>query len=186
MNNRVDVVAWLEANLKKKRFEHVMGVLKVSLELAEAHGVSKEKAEIAALFHDYAKNFSDEEMLKRIEDENLQDENLSVCASINLYHGIVGASIAEKEYGIFDRDILNAIEHHTFGRAGMSKLEKITYLSDMTEPSRNFKGVEEIREKAFLDLDKAMVMAIDKTLLYLIGRGEAININTIFARNSLL
>jgi len=186
MPNREDVVQWLCANLKKKRYDHVMGVLEVALKLSEAHGVPKEKAETAALFHDYAKNFSDEQMLKRIEDGNLHDENLSVCASINLYHGIVGASIAEKEYGICDRDILNAIRNHTFGRDGMSKLEKIIYLADIIEPSRNFEGVEEIRRKAFVDMDKAMVMAIDKTLLYLIGRGEAININTIFARNDLL
>jgi len=186
MFNREDVVAWLFANLKKKRFDHVMGVLKVAVQLSEVYGVAKEKAETAALFHDYAKNFSDEEMLKRIEAENLHDENLSVCDSINLYHGIVGASIAKKEYGIDDLDILNAVRNHTFGRAGMSKLEKIIYLADMIEPSRNFEEVEEIRGKAFLDLDKATIVAIDKTLLYLIGIGEAININTIMARNDLL
>jgi len=186
MFNRKDVVKWLSGNLKKNRFDHVMGVLNVALELAEVHGVSKEKAETAALFHDYAKNFSDEEMLTHIENENLYDDNLSVCDSLNLYHGIVGARIAEKEYGIDDSDILNAIINHTFGRVGMSKLEKIIYLSDMVEASRNFEGVEEIRKIAFLDLDKAMIVAIDKTLIYLIGRGEAININTICARNDLL
>ncbi len=186
MFKRKDVVKWLSGNLKKTRFDHVMGVLNVAVELAEVHGVSKEKAETAALFHDYAKNFSDEEMLTHIENENLYDDNLSVCDSLNLYHGIVGARIAEKEYGIDDSDILNAIINHTFGRVGMSKLEKIIYLSDMMEASRNFEGVEEIRKIAFLDLDKAMIVAIDKTLIYLIGRGEAININTICARNDLL
>jgi predicted HD superfamily hydrolase involved in NAD metabolism len=186
MNNRKDLVSWLAGNLKKTRFKHVMGVLEVALELAEAHGVSKEKAETAALFHDYAKNFDDEAMLRYVNEKNLHDEHLTICGSINLYHGIVAASIAEKKYGVQDQDILSAIRNHTFGRAGMSKLEKIIYLADIIEISRDFEGVDEIREKAFLDLDQALIKAIDKTLLYLIGKGEVININTIYARNDLL
>ncbi|MBK5251450.1 MAG: bis(5'-nucleosyl)-tetraphosphatase (symmetrical) YqeK [Peptostreptococcaceae bacterium] len=186
MNNQEDLVFWLAGNLKKSRFKHVMGVLEVAIELAEAHGVSKDKAETAALFHDYAKNFSDDEMRIYVDKQNLRDEHLSICGSINLYHGIVGASIAEKKYGVKDRDVLNAIMNHTFGRTGMSKLEKIIYLADIMEISRDFEGVDEIREKAFSDLDQAILAAIDKTLLYLIGKGEVININTIYARNDLI
>jgi predicted HD superfamily hydrolase involved in NAD metabolism len=163
-----------------------MGVLEVALELAEAHEVSKEKAETAALFHDYAKNFTDDEMRRYVDEKNLCDEHLTICDSINLYHGIVGASIAEKKYGVKDRDVLNAIRNHTFGRAGMSKLEKIIYLADIMEISRDFEGVDEIRKKAFSDLDQAVLEAIDRTLLYLIGKGEVININTIYARNDLV
>ncbi len=186
MNNREELVSWLEGNLKKSRFKHVMGVLDVAIELAEAHGVSKEKAEKAALFHDYAKNFTDDKMRRYVNEQNLRDEYLTICGSINLYHGIVGASIAEKKYGVKDRDVLSAIRNHTFGRANMSKLEKIIYLADIMEISRDFEGVDEIREKAFSDLDQAVLGAIDKTLLYLIEKGEAININTIYARNDLL
>jgi predicted HD superfamily hydrolase involved in NAD metabolism len=186
MNNREDLISWLAGNLKKSRFKHVMGVLDVALELAEAHGVLKEKAETAALFHDYAKNFTDDEMRGYVDKNNLRDEHMTLCGSMNLYHGIVGASIAEKKYGVKDRDVLSAIRNHTFARADMSKLEKIIYLADIMEISRDFEGVDAIREKAFSDLDQAVLEAIDKTLLYLIGKKEVININTIYARNDLL
>lgn len=186
MNNQEELVSWLKRNLKKKRFIHVMGVLEAAVELAEIHGVSREKAETAALFHDYAKNFTDDEMRKYVNEQNLSDEYLTICNSMNLYHGIVGASIAEKKYGVKDKDILNAIRNHTFGRAGMSKLEKIIYLADIMEISRDFEGVDEIRKKAFLDLNQAMLEAINQTLLFLIRNGEIININTIHARNDLV
>ena len=55
-----------------------------------------------------------------------------------LWHGPVGAIIARNEFGIEDEDILNAIRFHTTGRAGMSTLEKLIYVSDMIEPGRNF------------------------------------------------
>ena len=45
-------------------------------------------------------------------------------------------------FKIEDEDILQAIKYHTTGRAGMSNLEKIIYISDMIEPSRQFFGVE--------------------------------------------
>lgn len=186
MNNKEVLLARLKKNLKESRYNHVIGVKEAAIELAKVHGVSSDKAETAALFHDYAKNFTDDKMRRYVNEQNLRDEYLTICGSINLYHGIVGASIAEKKYGVKDRDVLSAIRNHTFGRANMSKLEKIIYLADIMEISRDFEGVDEIREKAFSDLDQAVLGAIDKTLLYLIEKGEAININTIYARNDLL
>ena len=186
MNNKEVLLARLKKNLKESRYNHVIGVKEAAIELAKVHGVSSDKAETAALFHDYAKNFTNDEMRKYIEEKNLRDETLSVCNSINLYHGIVGASIAEDEYGVKDRDILNAIKNHTFGRAGMSKLEKIIYLADIIEKSRDFEGLEEIRNKAFADLNGAMLEAVNQTLLYLIRKNQAININTIYARNEFV
>ena len=62
-----------------------------------------------------------------------------------LWHGPVGAIIARDEFDITDEDTLNAIRFHTTGRAGMSLLEKLIYVSDMIEPGRDFPGVEHIK-----------------------------------------
>ncbi len=63
-----------------------------------------------------------------------------------LWHAPVGAIIAASEFNVTDKEVLNAIRYHTTGRAGMSKLEKVIYVADMTEPGRNFPGVENLRE----------------------------------------
>lgn len=41
----------------------------------------------------------------------------------------------------------------------MSLMEKIIYLADYMEPTRDFPGVEKLRELAWTDLDRAMLLA---------------------------
>ena len=68
----------------------------------------------------------------------------------------------------------------------MSILDKVIYLSDKIEPSRNMEGVEEVRKMVWEDLDRAMLMVLDKELLYLISEGLLIHPVSIKARNSIL
>lgn len=76
----------------------------------------------------------------------------------------------EKEFNIDDEDILNAIKFHTTGRAGMSDLEKIIYISDMIEPSRNFPGVEDLRKIANIDLEEGMLSCVQHSMAFLIKK----------------
>ena len=71
--------------------------------------------------------------------ENKVDERLFLFHH-ELWHAPVGAIIASSEFNVIDKEVLNAVKYHTTGRAGMSKLEKVIYVSDMTEPGRNFSG----------------------------------------------
>ena len=81
-----------------------------------------------------------------------------------LTHSFLGAKMAERDFGITDDDILNAIKYHTTGRAGMSLLEKIVYIADCIEPNREYySGLKEIRELAYVDIDKAMKFALKNT-----------------------
>ena len=54
-----------------------------------------------------------------------------------LLHSPAGATLAKNEFGIEDKEILDAICYHTTGRGDMTLLEKIVYLADKIEPSRN-------------------------------------------------
>ncbi|OTE88414.1 HD domain-containing protein, partial [Escherichia coli] len=51
----------VQMQMSQKRFEHVLGVEKTAVALAEKYGASPVKASIAALTHDYAKERSAEE-----------------------------------------------------------------------------------------------------------------------------
>ena len=53
-----------------------------------------------------------------------------------LIHAKLGAYLAENEYGIKDREVLDAITYHTTGRPEMTMLEKILYIADYIEPNR--------------------------------------------------
>jgi len=68
----------------------------------------------------------------------------------------------------------------------MSLLDKIIYLSDKIEPLRNNEGVEEVRKMVWKDLNRAVLMVLDKGLIYLISKGSLINPISIEARNNIL
>lgn len=68
----------------------------------------------------------------------------------------------------------------------MSKLDKIIYIADMIEPSRNFDGVEEIRNTTLNNLDEGVLLGLSHTLKFLLDKNSLIDINTIRARNYLI
>ena len=86
----------------------------------------------------------------------------------------MGAYLVEKEAGITDVEILDAIRYHTSGRPKMTLLEKIIYLADYIEPGRHFPGVEEVREIAKTDLDNALIQAIQNTIIFLMKKNQRI------------
>ena len=122
-----EIKDYLRSNLKPARYGHVLGVVNTAIKLAETYGEDKEKAEIAALCHDVAKNMSNEELRKIIEDENIilsiDEENTK-----ELWHSIIAPIIAKKVFEIKDEEILNAMRWHTTGKENMTNLEKIVYL----------------------------------------------------------
>lgn len=171
--------------LGEYRYKHTLNVLEIGLKLARTYNIPKEKVQIAALLHDYEKEISLEKAKELLLEHGVFIEDQSMI-NIDLIHGELASFIAKADFGIEDKDILNAIKYHTTGRAEMSVLEKIIYLADLIEPSRNIDKLNQIREMAYIDLDKAVLMAMDNTIEYLISRGSLINIDTINARNYII
>lgn len=56
----------------------------------------------------------------------------------------------------------------------MSLMEKILYLSDSMEPTRNYDGVEELRALAFQDLDEAMILGLRMSCETVKSRGQLV------------
>lgn len=181
---RSKAISIIRDHLPEKRFIHTMGVMETAIQLANKYGCDEKKAELAAIFHDYAKYRPAEEMKKIIVEEQLPEELLAFNTEI--WHGPVGAILVKKEIGIEDEDILNAIRYHTTGRPEMTLLEKIVFLADYIEPGRSFPGVEEVRELAKTNLDEAVFRSLQNTIIYLAKKKFAIYKDTIDTYNSFL
>ncbi|NLX61572.1 MAG: HD domain-containing protein [Tissierellia bacterium] len=175
----------LKADIGIKRFEHSLRVMETSIKLANRYNFSVEKAAIAGLLHDCGKLKGETNLLKVSSDFGIILDSMTKCNS-ELIHSILGAAIAEKEYGIKDQEILRAIRYHTTGRENMSLLEKIVYIADLIEPGRSFEGVDKLRRLALEDLDKCLLYSLDNTLKFLIEKKKLIHIDSIKARNYLL
>lgn len=169
----------------EKRFNHSIRVMETALGLAKIYDYNLEKTRTAALLHDCAKYTDKLYLLKLANDFDIILDDV-MLHNYELIHGPLGAKIAEKEYGIIDVEILNAIRFHTTGRENMTLLDKIIYISDYIEPGRNFAGVDEVRALAFKSLDESILLAMDNTIKFLINKNNFIHLNTINARNYIL
>ena len=185
MWKETEIISYIKEKLPNKRYEHVLGVKASAVKLAERYGEDMEKAAIAALIHDCAKKMKDEELIAIVEKAGYSPDWVEEI-SPQLLHGMAAAIIAKDQMDVEDTDILDAVTYHTTGRAEMSLLEKIIYIADYIEPSRDFPGVKELRKTAFEDLDKAMLMSLENTIKYIIEKKQLLHTNTVDARNSLL
>ncbi len=173
----------IEEKLSAKRFKHVLGVEEMCVILAEKNGADIEKARIAALLHDYMKETNIEVLKEMCKDV---PEIKGYETLLEILHGFAGAMAAEKEFGIKDTDILNAIKYHTIGRENMSLLEKIVYIGDAIEMGRNYPCVDEIRKETLKDLDSGIIMEVNRKIEYLKEKGGIIHIDTIKMRDNLI
>ena len=180
-----EMKARLKSILKPKRYVHSLGVCDTAVKMAKLFGVDKEKAYLAGLLHDCAKCFDNQKQTELCAQYGIELSEITIkCPAV--IHAPLGAAVARAEYGIEDEDILRAISLHTTGGCDMTKLDKIIYIADMIEPSRDYKGVDELRREAKKDLDNAMFMALQSTLKFNLKKGSLIHPDTIDAWNDLL
>lgn len=170
-----DINKKLHYVLSPERFAHTQSVAYEALKLAKHYNCNEEKAFLAGLLHDCAKNFSNDEKIKMCKEFDVEIDDI-LFKQPDLIHSFLGAEVAKHDYFIDDEDILNAIRYHTTGRAKMSKLEKIIYLADYIEPTRkSFDGIEQARELSYKDLNKAIKFVLKQTIEYNTNKNRLIH-----------
>lgn len=170
--------------LSEKRFVHCCGVAELSKDLAKNLGVDPQKAYLAGLVHDIAKEKNLDEMIYLCDKFGVETDSLErTCTA--LMHAPAGAAILP-QYGITDSDIINAVRYHTVGRYGMSPLEKIIYLADMAEPSRVYDGAETLRRLLKADFEAAFAEALRRSVVWNMEKGNAVHPGSLSAWNELI
>ena len=170
--------------LKPKRMPHVLGTEQEAVKLARMYGVDETKARIAALLHDCTKKLEMDEQLALCKEYGIELDELEQKA-LKLLHSRTGAEIARRVFGV-DEEVYNAIRWHTTGRANMTKLEKILYLADYIEPSRDFDDVEPLRKVVYEDLDRGLLLGLQMTVEEMKAMGNPVHHNTLDAKDYLI
>lgn len=160
--------------LSEKRFTHTVNVRDKAAELAALYGASGEKAALAALLHDAAKELPKEELLQILRENAIIAGNAENSPS-PVWHGVCAAILAQTRWGVRDREVLDAIRYHTTGRPGMTKLDKIIFLSDMISAERSYPEVEELRRLSRQDLDTAVATALRYNVEWMEACGKTID-----------
>ncbi|CCQ93704.1 conserved hypothetical protein [[Clostridium] ultunense Esp] len=180
MWSKEELLRKTKEQVKEKRFNHILGVVKTAADLAERFGADPEKAEIAAILHDYCKEWP----VERLRNLLIKHEDLLwLRFSPVLWHAPAAAYVAREEFQIGDQEIFDAIYYHTTGRAGMSLLDEVIWLADYVEPGRDFEGVEEARRLTVKSLAEGMRFGLKHSIAYLLKKEEAIYPLTFEAYN---
>ncbi|MBF1208577.1 MAG: bis(5'-nucleosyl)-tetraphosphatase (symmetrical) YqeK, partial [Fusobacterium periodonticum] len=124
------------------------------------------------------KNICKNNFLNELSDEDLENNEI--------LHGFAGAYYVNKEFGIEDSEVLNAIKYHTIGSKDMTLVEKIIYIADAIEYGRNYPSVTEIREETFKNLNKGILMEIEHKEKYLESIGKKSHPNTSQLKENIL
>ena len=167
---RIEIKKKLKEILSPKRYEHTLGVEYTAATLAMRYGADMDKALMAGLLHDCAKQVPTAEKLEACRHFQLP---VSVYEQQNpeLLHAKLGAAYARAYYGIEDEEILSAITWHTTGRPGMTLLDKILYVADFMEPNRDqASNLPEVRALAYRDLDACLFRILEDSITYLNSR----------------
>ncbi|MFP4132945.1 MAG: bis(5'-nucleosyl)-tetraphosphatase (symmetrical) YqeK [Halothece sp.] len=183
MVEREKVIAWLENHVPPARIEHIVGVEKMSKELAITHNADAEKAQTAGLMHDLAKYFPADQLLAMAKEKGIEVDEICVVRP-HLLHADVSAMVAEETFQVKDQEILSAIAQHTLGNARMSPLSSIIFVADKLEPTRGeTEELNTMREVARENLYRGVYQVCDVAIKKLIQKGRPIHPRTVATRN---
>ncbi len=179
--------ALLRKLLGHGRYAHSLYTTELALRLAPAAGVPQQKAALAALLHDCARDLGQAAQnrycLKRAPRSALTGRMLKEAPV--LAHAWAGAALAAEKFGVKDPEILEAIEQHATGAPGMGPLARLVYVSDMANEGRGFSEAGLVRKLAFKDLGAAFRAANYVKLVYAFSGGGWVHPLSVALWNSL-
>jgi predicted HD superfamily hydrolase involved in NAD metabolism len=165
----------LAARLSAESYAHCQRTAAAAVELAGRFGVDVTSAELAGLLHDYARDEDPSGLVAAAGRLGVPVLPLEMEHPY-LLHARVGAAMARRDLPGIDEAVLSAISVHTVGGVPMSDLDKVVYLADMIEPSRDFRGLAELRAACEREpLDECFRLAYGGTLRHLKERGRPVH-----------
>ena len=138
--------AELAQRVKSKRFEHSLGVSEMAGRMARIYGADEGLARLAGLLHDWDKGYDDEGIRRRVAELGLMEQLASYMDMPHLLHGPTAAAALKRDFPQLPDALLQSIRLHTTGAVRMTDLDMIVYTADAIEPSRDYPGIEVLRQ----------------------------------------
>ncbi len=169
--------------LRDKRYDHSLSVATHAKMLAKKNKVSKWKdLYLAGIVHDMFK-YKDIEWQKSYIIANTDLEELPPEPAL---HGYTASIWLEKEYGLKNKKILNAIKYHTTANGNMSKFDKILYVADKISSDRKDDEARITRKLAYQNLDLTFKRILRNTVSKLERKNIKLDKNTQEAYDNYL
>jgi predicted HD superfamily hydrolase involved in NAD metabolism len=142
-------ISFLKKVLTPSRLQHSLGVMQVMGELTDVYALDREKAITAGLLHDAGKDLPPAQQQQIIQEAGIEIDFPCDHNYLLYLHGPAGAYFVQKELGITDPLIIDAISMHTFYGNGENYDTPFLWclrFADILEPNRNWSSVRWFRD----------------------------------------
>jgi predicted HD superfamily hydrolase involved in NAD metabolism len=159
------------------RYQHSLSVAELAGVLGKHHGWNVDRARLAGLLHDWAKEWTPQNLARYVENNGIKIPNLKFIQKVspNLLHAYVGShEVRERNWITNPRDI-HAIASHSLGDMKMGVEDKILFVADLASPDRIFPEAKDVRELAKIDLKKGFIEALRIKIQYQLKKYKAIH-----------
>ena len=181
-----EIAEIVRQRLKPKRWLHTLGCMKLAAKWSKYYGLKSETCQLAALLHDSWRDVAPHTAISFAREYGLEISSMQLDYPV-LLHGPLASLWAEQSLSITDEDVLEAIYWHTTGREGLRPLAMLIYCVDSLEEQRIYAGVETLRASlGKAPLAEICLAVIEQSISYQLQKKEAIALDTISWRNSLL
>ena len=93
----------------------------------------------------------------------------------SLLHGRAASVVLKNEFGVTNKDVLEAVANHTFGKPKMCNLAKILYVSDKIEPGRPQVTQEYLEKIEKKSLNELVSYVLEENIDYLNKKGKSVS-----------
>ena len=175
----------LAQRVKPKRFEHSLGVSRTAADMARIYGADEQLARLAGLLHDWDKGYDDKGIRARVAELGLGEQLASYMDMPHLLHGPTAAAALAQRFPQLPPELIQAIRLHTTGAVEMTDLDMIVYTADAIEPSRDYPGIDALREQVgTVPLEELYLVTFQHVLENLVQRRKRIHPDTVTVWNS--
>lgn len=164
--------SYAKAHVSESRYAHSVRTALTAQRMCRIYGLDPEMGYLAGIAHDICKSMNDQKMLALCEAgcEPVTDIEKSKPA---LLHGKAGAVLLAKKFKVTDKDLIEAVANHTFGKPGMCELAKILFIADKVEPGRDHVTESYLEELFSMSLNESLKAVLSESFSYLKSKGKS-------------
>lgn len=155
------------------RYEHSVRTAETARRMCCMYGLNPESGYFAGIAHDICKEMGERLLLSLSGRDGLPMSDLERDKP-SLLHGRAAAAMLRSDFGVEDRDVLDAVRFHTFGMPGMCDLAKVLYAADKIEPGRGHVTKAYLERLFSMPLDELVLNVVRENIGYLDKRGKPV------------
>lgn len=166
---------------------HIARVRGIARELAGAHGIDANVAELTAAAHDVARHIAGPQLIEEAERLGIAVNAVERQVPI-LLHGPVGAGWLAEDGSVTGAEVLEGVRWHTTAHPDLTPVGHVVFIADKLDPhkARTYPFQEQVRDAAFRSLHDGALAFLDGVLKQHLDRGELTHPLCTETRNALL